>query len=192
MHILILHGIGAEAGAHWQRWLGHELEKEGHTVHMPDLPDASHPDRFDWLEYVKGILQDIPPAQLIIVGHSLGVVTALDFIEQSHTKVHGLVSVSGFPRDYGSELNSYFMKEKELDFMIINAMLETAIVWYGDNDPYVPQVTLQSLADELEVTAHVVSRGGHLNTEAGYEVFPALLESIVEICPTNIHLKNHE
>jgi predicted alpha/beta hydrolase family esterase len=122
MHILILHGIGAEAGAHWQRWLGHELEKEGHTVHMPDLPDASHPDRFEWLEYVKGILQDIQTKHLVIVGHSLGVVTALDFIEQSNSKIQGLVAVSGFPRDYGSELNRIY-EGKKLDFMKINDKL---------------------------------------------------------------------
>lgn len=182
MHVLILHGIGSEAGAHWMRWLGHALEKEKHHVMLPQLPGPDHPERFDWLRFVKDLLQDIPVSKLVIIGHSLGVVTALDFIEQSDKKVHGLISVSGFSRDYGSELNSYFMKEKEFDFLKINPLIEQRAVIYGTNDLYVPQEALQGLADDLDVTPLIIDRGGHLNSEAGYTEFPELGELAREVC----------
>lgn len=178
MHVIILHGIQSHAGDHWQRWLAHELEERKHTVDMPELPNPAHPDRFEWLGYVKGILEQVSPTNLLMIGHSLGVVTALDFIEQSDKKVHGLISISGFCEDYGAELNGYFMREKELDFNAVNEHLTKSFVLYGDNDPYVPQEGLRNLAKFLEVTPEIIPEGGHLNTAAGYEEFPLLLDLV--------------
>ena len=176
MIILILHGIGGHAGIHWQRWLHDELAKAGHEVIMPNLPDSDHPDRKTWLKTVKENIKDINPSDLIIVAHSLGVTIALDLIE--NTPVKALISVSGFAYDYGAELNSYFLKEKTIDFEKANRNLKQAFVIYGDNDPYVPQEVLKSLADNLKVKPEIIKNGGHLNTDSGYKTFPRLLEII--------------
>lgn len=176
MIILILHGIGGRAGIHWEGWLAAELEKLGKRVIMPTLPDAGRPDRKTWLNSVKEILTNVDPADLVIVGHSLGVVTALDFIEQSPVKA--LISVSGFAFDYGAEMNGYFLKEKTVDFSRVNNNLHKAFVIYGDNDPYVPQAILKSLASDLKVKPEIIPNGGHLNTDADYNTFPRLLEII--------------
>ncbi len=174
MTILILHGIKGKAGDHWEQWLHDELQKKGHTVIMPTLPNAYHPDRNEWLQTIK----PIHPNGLVIIGHSLGVATALDFIEQSPVKIKALISVAGVGFDYGSELNSYFMKEKQIDFAQVKEHLEKSSVIYGDNDPYVPQKTLHDLADALGVTPEIIPDGGHLNTDAGYTTFAHLLEII--------------
>ncbi len=178
MHVIILHGIQSHAGDHWERWLAHELEERKHTVHMPELPNPAHPDRFEWLGNVKDFLEGVPSGNLLMIGHSLGVVTALDFIEQSEKKVLGLISVSGFAEDYGSELNGYFMRQKELDFTAVNDQLSKAFVLYGDDDPYVPQEILGKLATFLDVTPEIIVKGGHLNTQAGYTEFPLLLDLV--------------
>ena len=133
MKILILHGIEGHAGIHWQQWLHDELVKAGHEVLMPDLPDTNHPDRKTWLKTVQQVIKNVEPTELVIVGHSLGVVTALDLIEQIPVKT--LISVAGFAADYGRELNSYFLKEKEIDFEKINNNLGKVFVIYADNDP---------------------------------------------------------
>lgn len=178
MHVIILHGIESHAGDHWERWLSHELEERKHTVSMPELPNAIHPDRFEWLRYVKVLLDKVRASDLIMVAHSLGVVTALDYIEQSDKKIHGLISVSGFADDYGAELNGYFMRQKELSIPLVKEHLNKRFVLYGDDDPYVPQETLANLASYLEVTPTVIAKGGHLNTQAGYTVFPILLDLV--------------
>jgi len=178
MHVIILHGIQSHAGDHWSRWLAHALEERHHSVLMPELPNPIHPDRFEWLAYVKSILDKIPQKNLLMIGHSLGVVTAMDFIEQSDKKIHGLISVSGFADDYGADLNGYFMRQKELDFSAINDNLVKSFVVYGDDDPYVPQDTLERLATYLNVTPEIIIKGGHLNTAAGYTEFPLLIELV--------------
>jgi hypothetical protein len=176
MTILILHGIGGHAGIHWQQWLHDELVKASHKVIMPNLPDSDRPDRKNWLKTVKEKVKDINSSNLVMVAHSLGATTALDLIE--NTPVKTLISVSGFAYDYGAELNSYFMKEKTIDFEKVNRNLKQTFVIYGDNDPYLPQEVLRSLADNLKVEPEVIPGGGHLNTDSGYKTFPRLLEII--------------
>lgn len=178
MTVLIIHGIGGYAGIHWQQWLYDELIKKGHEVLMPEMPAPDHPNRKEWLEIVKKLVSKIDLSKLIIIGHSLGVVSALDFIEQSEKPIKALVSVSGFSEDSGSELNSYFLGEKEIDFEKVNKNLGKSFVLYGDNDPYVPQKELKLLADNLNVGPIIFIGGGHLNTDSGFTKFPELLEIV--------------
>ncbi len=181
MPVLILHGIKGYAGIHWQQWLHDELVKKGYQVVMPNLPKANHPDRADWLKAVLKAVSRIDFANLIIVGHSLGVLTALDLIEQAEKPVKALISVSGFSQDYGAELNSYFLKLKEINFKKVNKKIGESSVLFGDDDPYVPQKTLKLLARKLRVKPIIFSKGGHLNSEAGYTTFPKLLKIVERI-----------
>jgi hypothetical protein len=176
MTILILHGIQGYAGIHWQQWLCDNLVKDGHEVIMPTLPEADKPDRKSWLKKIRETIKDADSNDLVIVAHSLGVTAALDFIEQEPVKA--IISVSGFARDYGLKLNSYYLKEREIDFNTVKENLRQAFVIYGDNDPYVPQEELEFLADKLGVEPEIIPAGGHLNASVGYREFPRLLEII--------------
>jgi predicted alpha/beta hydrolase family esterase len=175
---LIIHGIEGHAGIHWQGWLHDELVKRGYEVLMPNLPHSDHPERVEWLKTIKKEVKDVDFSDLIIVGHSLGVPTALDLIESEKKKVEALISVSGFSKDYGAKLNSYFLRERDIDFKAVNKLIGKAFVLYGDDDPYVPQEILKDLADNLRVEPIVIKAGGHLNTNSGYEKFSLLLELV--------------
>ncbi len=181
MTILIIHGFGGHAGIHWQQWLNDTLTIQGHTVIMPELPTADHPDRQVWLENVTKALEHTKPSELIIVGHSLGVTTALDFIEQASEPIKALVSVAGFATDYGAEFNSYFLQAKAIDFKLIRRNSMARYVLYSDDDPYVSQAALRELATELKVEPTVIHAGGHLNAESGFSEFPQLLAVVQAI-----------
>ena len=176
MTVLIIHGIEGHAGIHWQQWLYDQLIKKGHKVIMPDMPDADKPDRNKWLKKTKQLLKDINPSNLVIVAHSLGVTTALDYIEESGSKIKALISVSGFASDYGAELNSYFLEEKNVNWDKVTNNLKEAFVIYGNDDPYVPQDKLEEVAERLGVESIVIEKGGHLNTSSGFTEFPQLIE----------------
>lgn len=179
MNVLILHGILGKAGENWAQWLKDKLEERGYSVTMPNLPNADHPDRAEWLKSIQKVAE--LSEKLIIVAHSLGVTSALDLIEKSPTKIKALVSVSGFAIDYGLELNSYFLKEKSIDFSKVASNLSQAYVFYGDNDPYVSQDALKLLAQNLKVVPTVIKNGGHLNSAAGFNKFPELLNTVLKI-----------
>ena len=175
---LILHGIEGHAGIHWQKWLCDELVKRRYEVAMPDLPNSNRPDRKKWLRVAKSLTRDVDFSELVIIGHSLGVVTALDLVESVGKKIKALASVSGFVKDYGVELNSYFLKERNVDLNKVRNFVKKAFVIYGDNDPYVPQEILKHLADGLKVKPVVIKKGGHINTNSGYIKLPIILEML--------------
>jgi predicted alpha/beta hydrolase family esterase len=181
MTFLILHGINGHAGIHWQQWLAEQLIEQGQTVIMPNLPQPEKPIRKEWLKTIQILTKEVDLANLIIVGHSLGVPSALDYIQTIERPIKGLISVSGFADDYGLELNSYFMKEKEISFEVVTKNVQQTYVVFGNNDPYVPQAILHNLAAKLGVTPVVIKEGGHLNTRSGFESFPLLLDLAKEL-----------
>lgn len=181
MTVLILHGVGGKSGDHWEQWLHDVLRAKGISTLMPQLPHSDHPNRNEWLQTVIDQTKDINESELVIVAHSLGVATALDFIEQTSGIVNALISLSGFPYDYGSELNNYFMKQKNINFNFVRQHLNKSFVIYGDDDPYVPQAALQELAKKLETTPKIVKKGGHMNTGSGFKTYPYLLEIIEKL-----------
>lgn len=178
MTILILHGIGGYAGKHWQQWLHDECVKLKHQVLMPTLTDADHPDRFMWLAEIQNLLSDVNLEELIIVGHSLGVVSGLDFIETCDEPIKALISVAGFYQDYGLELNSYFMQQKRLDIELVRRKIINSYVIYGDDDPYVPQLTLSDLTQALDAEEYIIENGGHVNTDKGFTTLPVVMDII--------------
>jgi len=180
MNVLIIHGIMGHAGENWGQWLFDELTNKSYTVIMPTLSNADRPDRHEWLAEITDNMQNLGE-DTIIVAHSLGVTSALDYLEQADRPISNLISVSGFANDYGLELNSYFLKEKSIDFDAVNKNIGKSFVFYGDNDPYVPQLSLQQLADDLQVKPVIISTGGHLNSAAGFTKFPQLLEAVLSI-----------
>lgn len=177
-NVLILHGVGGYAGIHWQKWLKEELEKGGFNVIMPTLPNADHPDRKTWKTIAHTLISKLDARHVIIVGHSLGVVTAIDIVEKLKEPIRALFSVSGMCSDYGAELNSYFLKEKNINFEKVKKNIKKSIVFFANNDPYVPQEKLFELANNLKVKPIIIHNGGHLNTDAGFITFPQLLKEI--------------
>lgn len=178
MTILIIHGIDGFAGIHWQQWLHDQLVAKGHIVLMPNFPNSHHPERKAWLKTVEKQLVDVNLRELMIVGHSLGVTTGLDFLEQIHEKIKAFISISGFAEDYGSDLNRYFLSKKHIDFQEVRKHLENSVVIYSDNDPYLSQDVLYLVAEGLNVSPKIIPNGGHLNTDSGYTTFSYLLKTI--------------
>ena len=181
MNVLILHGIFGWAGENWTQWLNDGLTARNYNVMMPNLPNADQPYRAEWLEFIKLTIGQNSD-DLIIVGHSIGATSALDYAEESHPhKIKALVSVSGIAEDYGNQLNSYFLKQKNINFDKVNGNLEKVFVYYGENDPYVTQEELAYVAEKLNVKPTIIKNGGHLNEAAGYTEFPELLNDILTI-----------
>ena len=176
MTILILHGIQGYAGENWGQWLHDQLIAKGHTVIMPSLPQANHPDRSVWLQTVENLLKDVDHDELVIVAHSLGVVTALDYAE-GHD-IRGLVSVSGFSSPYGHPMNEYFVGKHWIDPHMVRPNIKKVAIFYGDNDPYVARQALVELPREFGVRPVIIPGGGHLNAAAGFTEFPALLAAV--------------
>ena len=177
--IVILHGINGFAG--WQNRVSKQLSAKKYKVIMPVFPNWDHPDRKECLSVLKKSLSGLNLKNIILIGHSLGATVACDFLETIKIPIAKFISVSGFGEDYKEKLNSYFLKEKEINYKKVILHSNKRIIIYGDNDPYVPQKTLIKFASEINADdIYIVENGGHLSTGGGFTEFPLLIDLIEE------------
>lgn len=182
MKVLILHGVGGYAGKHWMQWLHDWLIYNKDEVIMPSLPNSENPAYKDWIIPLKDIFNQINNLnELTIVGHSMGVPAALEIVQNLDMSIKGLISAGGFYQDYGSPINTKFMSTCNIDIEKAKNRIENSVVFYGDNDPYVPQEILSNLAKGLGVEPVIIKNGGHLNTEAGFTKFELMKEYLQKL-----------
>jgi len=135
-HFIILHGFSGHPDGTFHPWLKGELEKLGHTVEMPQLPDTEDPTPMKQVEYVLKhcTIND----KTVLVGHSLGSVIALKVAEQR--KVERIVTVGGFSEPKFKDYNRPFEKKFDwnFDWEKIRANIRSAIIVSDRNDHAVP------------------------------------------------------
>jgi leucyl-tRNA synthetase len=89
---VILHGYEGSAHTNFIPWLKKELEKRGHEVQAPELPNSNNPTETEQVEYVlKNCTLD---ENTVVIGHSLGAVVALKVIMKLNKPISGLVVVA--------------------------------------------------------------------------------------------------
>lgn len=153
----------------WYPQTKRELEKAGFEVKVPEMPETDAPEFSSWLK----TLQDeagAPDKELYLVGHSLGCVTIMRYLEAlpKGSKVGGVVFVAGFTEDLEyKELKSFF--ETSLNFENIKSKANSFVAIYSDNDPYVPVKYAEILKENLD--AKLIFKPGlkHFSGPAVYE-----------------------
>lgn len=180
-NVFIFHGTEGYPEENWFPWMKEKLEAEGCKVTVPQFPSppvvpAKMAEWFDVLRtYEKEITEDT-----ILIGHSLGGLFLLRFLEKINYPIKAAVFVGtpigvkpilNWDRDSafcGFEFNWDNIKNKAKNF----------IVFQSDTDPYVGLGNGQELAKHLGVELSFVSDAGHFNKKAGYTAFTDLLEKL--------------
>src|SRR3989338_4810593 len=106
------------------------------------MPNSDNPTYGKWIPYLEKIARPISQNDYI-VGHSLGCITILRFLEnlQPGQKVGGVVLVAGFGTDltyqgYQGELSNFF--ETPLNWNQIRENCQKFVVVQSNNDEWVP------------------------------------------------------
>ncbi len=163
---------------HWNfafsGWLKTELEKAGFETFFETFPDSVIARAEYWLpflhDHVKAGENDV------LVGWSTGAVAALRYAEAN--KILGSVVISPSYTDLGDDLerqSGYFIDEWHWE-RIKNHQDKIAL-FYGDNDPYVPQEQFEYIAKQLSPTVFKIPNAQHF---IEYTEFPELLKYLVE------------
>jgi predicted alpha/beta hydrolase family esterase len=178
--IIILHGTGGSPQGNWFPWLKNKLEALGHRVFVPRFPTPANQSVESWCEVLR---KEAPifGADTILIGHSCGAAYILSILNVLEQPVAKSILVSGFIDKLGNEfydnLNKDFI-EQDFDWEKIKYNMGDAVLFHGDNDPYVPMAAAEHLSKKLDVPLTIISNGGHLNAEFGYTEFPQLLEKL--------------
>jgi uncharacterized protein len=173
---VVIPGWEGSADGHWQTWLEQQLQAAGRETRRPAFADLDHPDLSDWLAALRATLADLPADNYDVVAHSLGAVLWLHHVVDPDAAPRparvALVSPPS-PATTVPEIAAFFPPPLDIDAVRQGA--DGTVLIAGDNDPYLPEGIAAAYALPLKIATTVVPAGRHLNVEAGYGEWPAML-----------------
>ena len=179
---LVLHGWQNHRPAgHWQHWLAGQLTDLGHPVGYPPLPDPDEPDLDRWLTTLDGQLDALRGPDSTVICHSLACLLWLHAAARPDppvavTRVLLVAPPSaGFVRQ--NPPVAAFAALAVTAGPVAAAAGDTRIV-AADDDPCCPEGAVGEYGHPLGLRTDVVAGGGHLNIDAGYGPWPALLDLV--------------
>jgi predicted alpha/beta hydrolase family esterase len=122
----------------WYPWVKKELEVKGFQVEVPAFPDTEKPKLGEWLPMLKELAGQ-PDEELYLIGHSLGCITIMRYLEslEENQKIGGVVFVAGFTENVGyDEIKTFFETPVDLD-KIKSRVKNGFVAIHSDDDPYV-------------------------------------------------------
>ena len=120
--------------------------------------------------------------ETILVGHSLGAITILRYLESlsEGQKIGGAVFVAGFTDDLKiPELKDFFTTAINWDK--VKQHCPTFIALHSDNDPYVSLWYRDIFQDKLQAKVITMHNMRHFSGDDGIKELPELLELITTI-----------
>jgi predicted alpha/beta hydrolase family esterase len=166
---IIVHCWGGSANYAWYPWAKAELEKLGYEVLVPDMPNTDLPKLAEWLPELQRLVGE-PDDELVLVGHSLGTVTIMRYLETlQNGQIGKAILVAGFTDHLEfKELENFF--ETKLDFANIKPKSKNGfVVIQSDNDPYIPADHGTRLEKELGAKLIIKHDANHMSGALGSE-----------------------
>lgn len=185
MKVVILHGTGSTHANNWFPWVKSELEKLGHTVWVPDLPGADHPNVKRYNEFLLSQGWDFQDN--LIIGHSSGSVEILGLLQAlpEETKINTAILVGSFTEVLTDEpdweqLRGLF--EEPFDYEKIKQQAKQFIFIHSDNDPYCPLEQAKDLHAKIGGEFILLPGQQHFSShlDPKYSQFPELVEIVKE------------
>lgn len=178
--VFVIHGWGGSPDGNWFRWLEKELSMRNYDVYVPAMPNAESPVKDEWLLRMENIIGK-PDGDIILVGHSLGVIAILRYLEQllENEKIGLAVLVSGFLESLGiPEIENFITPA--VDYAKIRKKARKFIAINSDDDEYVPLPVGRDMAQKLGAEFIVMKGAGHIMAPYGKFKLPLALEKILE------------
>lgn len=172
--IVYLHGDGVMHWAHpWVARLHARLIAAGFSTFFETFPDSIDARAEYWLPFLRDHV--CAGADDVLLGWSAGAVAAMRYA-QEHA-VRGLVLVAPYYTDLGLEAvrRSGFVTPA-WDWEALRGHAPRRIIFHGDEDPWITQSELRSLATYLAAEVHMIDGAGHFSD---LTAFPQLEEYVV-------------
>lgn len=179
--VFLIHGWEGSPEEGWRPWLRDRLEERGFEVLVPAMPDSYHPKMGEWLDHLSKVVGE-PDEGCYFVGHSLGCITILRYLEglKADQIVGGAVLVAGFAeRLKVDELKNFFLTP--VDWEKVRSHCGRFVAIHSDNDPYVPLWYGDVFKEKLGAKLVVQHGMKHFSGGDGLTELPAALEAVLEI-----------
>ena len=182
--VFIIHGWEGYPEGSWRPWLKNELEKREFKASVPAMPDTANPIMEKWVQYLAEIVGN-PDKNCYFVGHSLGCITILRYLESLSKvqRIGGAVLVAGFGQDldyegYEGELSSFF--QTSINWKKIKKHCNKFVSIHSDDDPWVPVKHNEIFKKKLGAEAIVMHKMKHFSGDDGINELPIALDSVLK------------
>ncbi len=182
MRIIIIHRWGANPQSDWYSWLKRELEKKGHSVFVPEMPNTDEPMIEEWVAHLKRVVGQLD-AETCFVAHSIGCQSVLRFLEgeKYSGKVGNVVFVAGWFKLDNLEGEEVVAIAKPwmntpIDFSLVRRRLNSLTVFLSNNEPYgFVQYNSDVYQKELGAMVVIEKDKGHFTEEDRVVEMPEVL-----------------
>ena len=179
--VFIIHGYDAAPSDNWFPWLKKELEDKGFEVQVPAMPDADSPTLTKWLAHLQNTVGTCDK-NTYLVGHSLGTITILRFLEAlpESQRAGGVVLVGGFSESLGFRPLESFT-QKPLDYEKVKKSTGKIVAIHSTDDASVPHKFGEIIRDKLNAELITLHGAGHINWKSGWFELPQALDAILKM-----------
>ena len=185
---VIVHGFQSKPNHGFKPWLKIELEKIGFAVLNPQMPNSASPKQSQWVNWLRQLIS-IPDKNTYLIGHSLGPLAILRYLESlsAGQSIGGAVFVAGFVEhnlwsDNDPRLD--FLKTT-LDWLKIKSHCPKFIGLFSDNDPYIPLNNVEIFRRELDAEIILLKQRGHFSNNENDNKLPEVLDAIRKLVHAN-------
>lgn len=175
IRFVIIHGYKGSAKTNFLPWLKSELEKRGHEVETPELPNSNNPKESEQVDYVlKNCKFD---ENTVVIGHSLGCVVAMKALMKLNKPVSGMTLVAAAKSpEFATKLRSYHETFNfDYDYELIKKLTSGRIAVISDTREADRAPYLKFLSEKLS-SALIETKSNEEHFCALQE--PAILESV--------------
>lgn len=183
--VFIIHGWGGRPNEAWLPWLKRELESNGFAVFTPAMPNSNEPRVAAWVPYLAEQV-GAPNRETYFVGHSIGCLTILKYLETIAGPIGGAVFVAGWfsltpeatPTATEQEIARRWL-EQPIDFARVKRTTSNFTALFSNDDPDVPIENAQLFQDKLGAEVIIESGKGHFSEDDGIRELPSAFDAVV-------------
>lgn len=186
--VFIIHGWTGKPNEHWLPWLAQELEQKGFEVHLPEMPETDNPKLDPWIPYLKKQV-GVADVNTYFVGHSIGCLAILHYLEKYSEKIGGAVLVAPWvtlnPESFAAPEDKKVVDEwtgKGFNWEKLKDLCSDFVAVFSEDDPDVPFLENKPVFErELKARVIVEHNKGHFTASEGATELPSVLEAVLEI-----------
>ncbi|WP_261911595.1 RBBP9/YdeN family alpha/beta hydrolase [Lentilactobacillus hilgardii] len=178
--VYLIHGYTANPNANWFPWLkkkaGQNLDVK---IHVLSMPNSDNPDPARWEKKCSENIKS--DGEVTIIGHSLGCVQALRFLEKHNIQGVHLILVSGFDETTSTlpELASF--TSTAINYREVLKKVKDAVVISAIDDDIVPFYYAETLARHLKCKFILMPNGKHFIDRDEITELPIVFDELAKI-----------
>lgn len=184
MRVVVVPRWGGTTSDDWYRWAAAELAADGVRLSALDVPEPAEPEIAAWVEVTATALAEEPPAETVLVGHSVGCRAALRAVEllPVGARLRGLLLVAGWWEVDEPWDTLLPWQGLEHDAARVRGAAGRPVVLLSDDDPFTSdwQRNRDAWGARLDADVRVVPGREHFNAAEEPSVLAAIRELLAD------------